>query len=270
VIPLEAAHIASVGIDTLLGAYAYGACQVVVLATGRVPGTYVEALRTQMGFAESILAALGFSGDHFQLVEATDPGALGSALWDLAPAAGVPPAAFNLSNDKRATLDFVFDHLAKHAPSPSEAIPLAPGAPFGRIAVNRESCTLCMSCVGACPTSALTDSEEFPRLTFIERNCVQCGLCASTCPESAIELEARLLLTKEAKAARVLNEAEPFHCVRCGKAFATRQMIDNMTAKLAGHSMFGEAAAIDRLRMCGDCRVVDMVKEQKQVSIFDV
>jgi ferredoxin len=182
----------------------------------------------------------------------------------------MPPATFNLSNDKRATLDFVFDHLAKHAPSRSEVVPLPAGAPFGRIEVNREACTLCMSCVGACPTGALADSKEFPRLTFIERNCVQCGLCASTCPESAIELEPRLLLTKEARSARVLNEAEPFHCVRCGKAFATRQMIDNMTAKLAGHSMFGEAAALNRLRMCGDCRVVDMVKEQKQVSIFDV
>jgi ferredoxin len=109
-----------------------------------------------------------------------------------------------------------------------------------------------------------------PRLSFIERNCVQCGLCAATCPESAITLESRLLLTKEAKTPVVLNEAEPFHCVRCGKPFATRQMIDNMVGKLAGHSMFGESAALNRLRMCGDCRIVDMVKEQKQVTIFDV
>ena len=149
-------------------------------------------------------------------------------------------------------------------------IPLAAGAPFGRIEVNREACTLCMSCVGACPTNALADSKEFPRLSFIERNCVQCGLCAATCPESAITLEPRLLLAKEARTPVVLHEAEPFHCVRCGKAFATRQMIDTMVDKLTGHSMFGEAAALNRLKMCGDCRVVDMVREQKQVSIFDV
>ena len=43
-----------------------------------------------------------------------------------------------------------------------------------------------------------------------------------------------------------------------------------MLGKLAGHSMFGEAAALDRLKMCADCRVVDMVKEQKQITIFDV
>lgn len=270
VIPLEAAHVASVGIDVMLGAFAYGACQVVVLASGKEPATYLEALRTQMGFAAAILAGLGFDGAHFHLIQAAHEREFEVAIWGLAPAEGVKPAAFNLSNDKRATLDFVFEHLWKHAPARTEAVPLAAGAPFGRIDVNREACTLCMSCVGACPVSALADSKEFPRLSFIERNCVQCGLCAATCPESAITLAPRLLLAKEAKAAVVLNEAEPFHCVRCGKPFATRQMIDNMLGKLAGHSMFGESTALNRLRMCGDCRVVDMVKEQKQVSIFDV
>jgi ferredoxin len=270
VIALEAAHIASIGIDLMLGAYAYGACQIVVLSTGKEPPAYLEALRTQMGFAEAILGGLGLAGCHFRLLQAANERELEAEIWGLAPAESSKPGTFNLSNDKRATLDFVFDHLVKHAPARTEVIPLAAGAPFGRIAVDREACTLCMSCVGACPTSALADSKEFPRLSFVERSCVQCGLCAATCPESAITLEPRLLLTKEAKAAVVLNEAEPFHCVRCGKPFATRQMIDNMVGKLAGHSMFGETAALNRLRMCGDCRVVDMVKEQKQVSIFDV
>jgi ferredoxin len=270
VIPLEATHIASIGVDLLLGVFAYGACQVIVLATGKEPPAYLDALRTQMGFAEQILGGLGFAGTHFQLLQAAGARELESALWSLTPTAGLKPAAFNLSNDKRTTLDFVFNHLVQYAPARAEVIPLAPGAPFGRIEVDREACTLCMSCVGACPTSALADSKEFPRLSFIERNCVQCGLCAATCPESAVTLEPRLLLTKEARVAVVLNEAEPFHCVRCGKPFATRQMIDNMVGKLAGHSMFGEAVALNRLKMCGDCRVVDMVKEQRQVSIFDV
>jgi ferredoxin len=223
-----------------------------------------------MGFAEAIVGGIGCAGTHFHLLRAANERELESAIWALAPAEGVKPATFDLANDKRGTLEFVFDHLSKHAPARTEVIPLAAGAPFGRITVDREACTLCMSCVGACPTSALADSKEFPRLSFIERNCVQCGLCAATCPESAITLDARLSLKKEAKAAVVLNEAEPFHCVRCGKAFATRQMIDNMVDKLAGHSMFVESVALNRLRMCGDCRVVDMVKAHQQVSIFDV
>jgi ferredoxin len=270
VIPIESFHIASIGIDLLLGAFALGASQVIVLATGKEPQSYLAALQTQMGYAEEILQGQGFEAEHFRLIRVGDERAFEETIWGLSTATGVTPAMFNLSNDKRGTLDFVFEHLRKNAPSPTDVLSLGAGAPFGQIKVNRETCTLCMSCVGACPENALADSKEVPRLSFIERNCVQCGLCASTCPESAITLEPRLLLSTEAKIAAVMNEAEPFHCVRCGKAFATRQMVDKMVGRLAAHSMFTETTALGRLRMCADCRVVDMVKEQKQISIFDV
>jgi ferredoxin len=146
-------------------------------------------------------------------------------------------------------------------------IPLASGAPFGTLKVNKDACTLCKACIGACPESALLDSPETPALRFIERNCVQCGLCASTCPEDAISLVPRLLLGKEAKEPVVLNEAEPFSCVRCGKPFGTKQMVMNMMGKLGGHSMF--AGGTRRLQMCGDCRVVDMMENKGEASIFD-
>jgi formate hydrogenlyase subunit 6/NADH:ubiquinone oxidoreductase subunit I len=72
------------------------------------------------------------------------------------------------------------------------------------------------------PEAALADNPDRPQLRFIEKNCVQCGLCASTCPEQAIVLEPRLLLQdglKARKAPRVLNEVDPFCCIRCGKPF---------------------------------------------------
>jgi ferredoxin len=156
----------------------------------------------------------------------------------------------------------------RHAPTKAEVLPLPAGAPFGRIEVNRATCTMCMACVGACPASALLDSKEAPQLKFVERNCIQCGLCAETCPEDAIALAPRLLLTAEAKTAVVLNETEPFNCVRCGKPFGTRQMIDSMLGRLSGHSMFGSPEALRRLQMCADCRVLDMM-EQKSANIFE-
>jgi hypothetical protein len=79
----------------------------------------------------------------------------------------------------------------------------------------------------------------------------------------------RLLLTPEAKQPVVLNEAAPFDCVRCGKPFGTRQMVDSMLAKLGGHSMFAGATALRRLQMCGDCRVVDMVENKSEATVFD-
>jgi ferredoxin len=269
-IPVETFHIASIGIDLLLGAVCYGASQLAVVSTGREAEGYAAALAEQMGHAETILNALGYGGRHFELIRADDPDALVRALWAMAPAKGVPaPATFNLAAEKRGALDFALDHLARHAPAPQELIALATGAPFGALAIDKQACTLCKACLGACPESALLDAPETPALRFIERNCVQCGLCADTCPEDAIALVPRLLLTAEAKQPVTLNEAEPFNCVRCGKPFSTRQMMDNMLAKLTTHSMFAGGGALRRLQMCADCRVVDMMESKDEPTVFD-
>ena len=135
--------------------------------------------------------------------------------------------------------------------------------------VNRETCTLCLACVGACPASALVDGRDQPLLKFIERNCIQCGLCVSTCPEKAVTLEARLLLGTEARVERLLHEAVPFDCVRCGKPFGNKQMIDSMLGKLGTHSMFA-GGGLARLQMCADCRVIDMMESKNEQTIFGI
>ncbi len=262
VIPLECFHVASVGMDLLLGALSYGASQVRVLATGREGDGYLAALRQQIAYAQAIVSALGYDGEHLGLIETAEVPALEAALWGLGKAQAASRAAsFNLSTEKRTTLDFAFDHLAGQAPRPSNEIALAAG--------GEDTCTLCKACIGACPEAALLDSPEAPQLRFIERNCVQCGLCLSTCPEDAIQLVPRLLLSAQAREPVVLNEAEPFHCVRCGNPFGTRRMVESMTGRLGAHSMFSADGAIRRLQMCGDCRVVDMVSAQDERSIFD-
>ncbi|MFZ5509797.1 MAG: 4Fe-4S binding protein [Pseudomonadota bacterium] len=271
VIPMEVHDVASVGLDTLLAALAYGASQCVILYQEEEPAGYIETLKRQLGFGQTILSALGYGDGHLQLLAADEPPVLEQALWTLEAARGVAqPATFGLTEDKRRTLEFVFDHLAKHAPAPQEMVPLPAGAPWGSVEVDRQKCTLCMACVGACPESALMDTPDYPRLKFVERNCVQCGLCVKTCPENALSLTPRLLLTDQARRERLLNEAEPFHCVRCGKPFGTRQMVDNMLGRLAGHAAFAGASA-RRLQMCADCRVIDMMENKSgETTIFDL
>jgi ferredoxin len=265
VIPFECFHVASVGIDLMLGAIAYGASQVAVLATGREPEGYIAALKKQMSFAQAVLQGLGYAGVHFMVIDGAE-----KTLWNLVPAETVKKAAtFNLSTEKRTSLDFAFDFLSKDSQSKNQQINLPTGAPFGAITVNKETCTLCKACIGACPEAALLDSPEAPLLRFIERNCVQCGLCERTCPEDAIRLVPRLLLGAQAKEAVTLNEAEPFNCVRCGNPFGTRRMVENMTGKLGAHSMFATGGALKRLQMCGECRVIDMASAKDEPSIFD-
>ena len=138
--------------------------------------------------------------------------------------------------------------------------------------VDSAKCTLCLACVGACPEAALADNPDKPQLRFVEKNCVQCGLCVKTCPEDAIRLEPRLWLAdggKARKALRVLHESEPFHCVRCGKPFGTLRAIESMIAKVGAHPAFAGDAS-QRLRMCGDCRVVDIFSSSNELKITDV
>jgi ferredoxin len=269
VMPLDLHHVSAVGIDTWLSAICWGAADVLVLVTGEEAPQYIDALQQQIDIAHTILDALGYAGTHIEFLRASSAMELDAELQRIR--AGIVPterATFRIAADKRNTLDFVITHLAKHAPAAKDEITLPVGAPFGAVKVNTSACTLCMSCVGACPEAALSDNPNLPQLRFIERNCVQCGLCAKTCPESAIELVPRLLLKDAAKQPVILNEAEPYHCIRCSKPFGTLQMVENMVAKLSLHGAF--AGNVDRLRMCSDCRVVDLMQNQSETSIFEV
>lgn len=261
VIPMEQWHPASVGIDLMLGAIAYGASQVMLLLTPQQMDEYGPALERQMAHAQRILHGLGYEGQHFGLLRADGVPALEQTLWELQPASCIAqPATFNLGTEKRNTLDFIFEHLARHAPQPVEEVALSEGAPFGRVNVDKDKCTLCLACVGACPASALVDGRDTPALRFIERNCVQCGLCVNTCPEDALSLTPRLVLADYAKKEVTLNETQPFHCVRCGVPFGTKQVVESMLGRLTTHSMFATGPALRRLQMCADCRVIDMME----------
>lgn len=269
VIPLEVFHVASIGLDWLLGALALGARRVVILTGGGEAPQYLTALRKQMALGADILRGLGYGEGHFSLVETAD---LSSLLQARAtePQGSVPwqQAAFHLLNDKRTTLEFCIEHFVQHAPvAVPGVIALSEGAPFGTVEVNGETCTLCMSCVATCPAAALQDGAGTPQLKFIEKNCIQCGLCKNACPEDAIRLQPRLLMSPAAKQARVLHEDQPFPCVRCGKPFATALMVGAMLHKLAGHSMFTTPEARHRLQMCGDCRVRDLMEAREALAV---
>jgi ferredoxin len=268
VLPLEVFHAASTGLDLWLSSLAYGATRIAILLTEDDAPQYRAMLAEQVAVAQAILQGLGEPADAAAvvLIDAADVAVLDARLNAdevSGPLRGfrrdMPAAAFAVAASKRETLDFALDHLARHAQAADAIIPLPASAPFGAIAVDRERCTLCMACVGACPAQALRDQADRPVLSMIERNCVQCGLCETTCPEDAIALVPRLNLSATARQPATLNETQPFHCIRCGKAFGTAQMVTTMLAKLGAHPAFSGAAA-ERLKMCGDCRVIDMME----------
>lgn len=272
VLPVALWHTSSLGLEVWLTAVAYGASQVWVLMTDEEAPQYVDAIRSQMAVAQAILTGLGYQGEHFRVLHARDARDLAALDSDLqaAPAQTVArSASFAVQSDKRATLELALDYLAEHAPAKPALIALPAGAPLGALTINKDACTLCLSCVNACPASALQDNAESPQLKLVEKNCVQCGLCATTCPENAITLVPQLNLSPLRKEAVVINEMKPYACVRCSKPFGTLKAIEAMLGKLAGHSMF-QGAALERLKMCGDCRVIDIYSAQNETKITDL
>ncbi|HSA83084.1 MAG TPA: 4Fe-4S binding protein, partial [Geminicoccaceae bacterium] len=257
VIPFALNEVTQLGLDAILGAFAYGAERLLVLVPPRRRDE-LTGLEAQFAYAGAALAGLGYGDGHLELVQDDDPDAVESRLFDLPElSARMPAAEFLPMGGKRTLLRMALQELHGSAPAPQDHVPLPEGAPFGRVVVDVNGCTLCLACVGACPTGALVDNPERPQLAFIEDACVQCGLCRSTCPERVIALEPRLNFTDEARQPLVIKQEEPFECIRCGKPFGTRSSIEKIVEKLsAKHSMFMDSTAVDRIRMCDDCRVI--------------
>jgi ferredoxin len=165
---------------------------------------------------------------------------------------------------KRDVLRLALRELHRVSPTPVDVIALPDDAPFGAIEVNVEGCTLCLSCVSACPTGALSDNPDRPTLAFTEDACVQCGLCKATCPEKVITLKPQLDFRAATALPRIIKEEEPFACTRCGKPFGVKSSIDRVIAKLAGkHWMYqGGESRIELLKMCDDCRVIEISRQE--------
>lgn len=259
VLPLSVYSVNQLGHDILLAAAAAGAGRVVVLAPPDRPEE-LPALQGQAQLANAFLKGLGHGeGERVQVLAEQDPDAVEEALHGLEKVKAIKPSAYTAVGGKREIARTILGKLNETAPKPQEIIALPQHAPYGRIHIDAEGCTLCLACVSACPANALADNPERPQVRFTEAACVQCGLCKATCPESVITLEPRYNFTPEALAPAVLNEQEPFHCVSCGKPFGTKASVERVIRELEGkHWMFQSEDQINTIRMCDNCRVVAM------------
>jgi ferredoxin len=263
VIPVKVNEASQVGPELLCAAFAYGAAGAHLLMRER-PKHDMEGVRRVVETTGAILYGLGYGEGVATVLQADDPDLLRETL-DRLPRGMASPAlaSFAPMGTKRAVMTMTMRELHRAAPVQAGAIPLPAFAPFGGLDVDVEGCTLCLSCVSACPTHALWDNPDRPMLRFTEDLCVQCGLCAATCPENVIRLRPQLDMAAWEAPPRIVKEEEPFHCTKCAKPFGTRSTVERIVEKLDGkHWMFTGPAGQTRLRaltMCEDCRVEAMV-----------
>lgn len=262
-LPFPVEELASVGMEVWLSTLAYGARALLLIDGGAMPGSSSHAMKEQLHFVGEILNAMGYPDETVGLI-GSDALETHQTTW----MPDIKHAGFSGIGGKRQTTYLAIDHLYAEGQKSKPMASLTAGAPFGKAEVDAKACTLCFSCVGACPGKALqTGGEGMPQLLFIEENCIQCGMCTRTCPEDAIWITPQLLFDANArKQKRKLHEEAPFLCTACGKPFATRSVIDNMLSKLHGHYMFQNDRARRRLTMCEDCRVIDIVQDQDAIN----
>ena len=261
VLPFPVNEVTQIGLDLLLAALGYGAGRVFILLP---PGKTGEsaALAQQISYADALTTGLGLGGGRCTILEHTDPSAIETLLYDEGQADSLAHGSFLPGGGRRTVTSLALHELHRAAAEPVAQIMLPEGAPYGAIQVDTDNCTLCLSCVSACPTGAILDNPAAPKLSFMETACVQCGLCRNTCPEKVIQLQPRYNFADSARQAVTLKEEEPFACIRCGEPFGIRSSIEAVIEKLAGrHAMFQNNSAIDRIKMCDNCRVVAQMED---------
>lgn len=138
---------------------------------------------------------------------------------------------------------------------------------YAKVEINTATCTLCLSCVGACNVSALIADKKDNSIKFNPSICTACGYCELSCAEkdTIFVKRGKIELKPQTFTYYTLAQDELFKCVECGKEFATKKAVEKiaalMTPKFAD---FPEK--IRTLYCCSDCKAKVMIKAQLEAS----
>ncbi len=126
---------------------------------------------------------------------------------------------------------------------------------YGNITINTDTCTLCLSCVGACNVRALTAHPEDNTLRFNPSICTNCTYCEVVCPEAncLTVIKDEINLNPDYFKQNIKATDEIFECIECGVGFATVKSVEkiaNMMKPIFGN----DEVRIKTLYCCADCK----------------
>ena len=264
-IPYELHSTGRIGHDLILSLIALGFEKIYVLTDPKLIGEHSH-IPLQLDLAKTMIKGLvkSHNDDFIKIIDNIDPEEVSKIIYHNKNGLKIKSQPFNPLGNPRGIVRVAMQSIQKNN-SGKPLIDLPKGSPYGTLDVDIEKCTICLSCVNACPASALQDHPDAPQLSFREDACLQCGICVSTCPEKAIQLVPQYNLNDDTMAAKVIIEDTPFDCISCGKTFGSTKSIERIVNKLTSHSMFQNQKKTEILKMCEDCRVGAMFEENSKM-----
>ena len=126
---------------------------------------------------------------------------------------------------------------------------------YGNIVINKATCTLCLSCVGACNVRALTAHPEDNTLRFNPSICTNCTYCEVVCPEvdCLTVIRDEIDLNPNYFKQNIVARDEIFECVECGLGFATVKLVQKIAEVMK--PIFGDdEIKVKTLYCCATCK----------------
>ena len=239
--------------------------KIYILTDPRLASEHVH-IPLQLDLVKSMIKGVvkSFNEDFVEIIDIQDPQEISNIIYNNKNGLKIKTQPFNPLGKPRGIVRVAMQSLQKNNHK-KQLIELPKGSPYGTLDVDKEKCTICLSCVSACPASALQDHPDTPQLSFREDACLQCGICVATCPEKAIKLVPQYNINDDTMAAKVIIEDTPFDCISCGKTFGSTKSIERIVNKLSNHSMFKNQKKKEILKMCEDCRVGAMFEEKNKM-----
>ncbi len=261
-IPYELHSTGRIGHDLIISLIALGYEKIYVLINPKLLSEHSH-IPLQIDLAKSMLSRIKNTNENYlAIIDINDPEEINKLIYKNKNGLKIQNSSFSPLGKPKSIVKIAMKSLYKND---KDVIALPEGSPYGTLDIDVDKCTICLSCVSACPASALQDSPDSPQLSFREDACLQCGICVATCPENAIKLQPQYNLNDDSMSAKVIIEDKPFDCISCGKTFGSTKSIEKISEKLEKHSMFGTKKKLDILKMCEDCRVGAMFESNEKM-----
>lgn len=138
---------------------------------------------------------------------------------------------------------------------------------FYNIKIDKQKCTLCMSCVGACNLGAIFADGKSGKIYTNDSLCVGCGYCVSSCAEeNTLSIMPNASVDNLWFESKVSAEDEAYACIECGKEFASTKAILKIADMMKNR--FTDKDKIKTLYCCTECKAKIMMEKLAKEEII--